>query len=797
MSRFSLRSLLALLFICLSLTACDSREEKETKYINRGNALFEQSEYKKAALEYKNAARINPSSPEVRYRLGLVSEAQKDLRNAFMSFLAAEQQDPHFIPALLKLSEYYLAAEQSEQVQKRLNTIFAIDPSNAQAHALRAALLLRDKNFVDSEKESNLALAKDSANVMAFSTLAKNYELQDQKEKAEKIIEEAIAKNPKELSLLILKTLFYAHENNLEKLAESYQAIFKLSPDAIGFRNDLAHIYAKVGRSEDGEKVLREGISARPENENMKHALVDFLNETKGLDAAESEILKAQQADPKNNTFAFWLVDLYIKHDEPDRAMAVLKALITKDQANETDLTTAQTSLARIHYLKGEKQDVKTLIDAVLEKKPDNADALLMRAHLAFERGDYENAVTDLRLIVRDNPRAINAQDLLAETLQAQGRIDLAIDTLNQLISLDPSNVKAQVRLAQLYNMHGESKRALDLMRLITESRPDFAIGWESLARIALDAKEWDTAAKAIDKLAAIKGQDLTATFLKARTASLKERPEEALALYKKVVLADPSAPMAEYALAALCEAARTPDQLKNVIAFMGTLQPQTAYSLTLLGETNLTLRHLDEAASWFDQAIAKAPAFQSPYISRARLFMAKNQSEEALAVLRKAVEQQPSDLRAPMMIADILGSQKKYDESIKGYEDILKRNPKADIAANNMAQLIADAQTDDSSAMEKARVAAERFISSTNPLFLDTLAWVYFRQDNLTQAQAVMDRVMTFGDKLPAQIHYHNGAILLKIGKTAEAKAELQKALADKKDYSGRGEAETLLKGL
>ena len=45
-------------------------EEKETKYLRRGNTLFQQGEYEKARLEYKNAARIMPTDAEVDYRMG-------------------------------------------------------------------------------------------------------------------------------------------------------------------------------------------------------------------------------------------------------------------------------------------------------------------------------------------------------------------------------------------------------------------------------------------------------------------------------------------------------------------------------------------------------------------------------------------------------------------------------------------------------------------------------------------------------------------------------------------------------
>jgi cellulose synthase operon protein C len=85
------RAAASMLALCLALSACDSPEEREAKYIKRGMQLFEQGSYDKARVEFKNAAKISPTDPDVRYRLGLVDEAQGNLRDAFINFVRAEE----------------------------------------------------------------------------------------------------------------------------------------------------------------------------------------------------------------------------------------------------------------------------------------------------------------------------------------------------------------------------------------------------------------------------------------------------------------------------------------------------------------------------------------------------------------------------------------------------------------------------------------------------------------------------------------------------------------------------------
>lgn len=794
----SFRFLFAAFIVLFSLAACDSPEEKEAKYIHRGNALYEQGEYEKARLEYKNASRINPTSAEVRYRLGLVSEALNDLRGAFLSFLSAEEQNPRSIPALLKIAHYYLAAQQDDQAMKRIKTVLEMEPDNAQAHALQASFYLQHGSYADSEKEALFALQKDPKNVVAFIVLIRAYQSLNEPAKAAETIEKAIKENPKELSLYLMKAMFYAASSDLGKVTDAYQGIFVLKPEVPRFRLDLADLYVKAGEKEAALKILREGVEAQPDNEAMYRAFVDFLDKTEGLSAAEEEIRKTLETKPSHSLYKLWLADLYMKHKDSDRAIALLQEMVGADGIGNPDtLETARTSLARLQLARGERELAKKLVDAVLEERPNNAEALFLRARFAFERGDYLNAVNHLRTIVRDDPRSRQALQLLAETLLIQGRLDLAIDTLSQLVSVDPTYMEAQIRLAQFYNLNGETKRALDLLNIVKGSRPDMPVAFESDARIAIGAKEWKRAEESIAKLASFPGQESTATFIEGELSSAKGNLQEAARFYKKAVTAAPRSALAEYGLSALFRSARSPEEVKELVSFIKTLPDETPSSLSVLGECYLRLHNPDEAAAQFDKAIAMSPVDQKPYLHRAQLWARKGKADEALAVLDQAMRVAPGDARAPMLQADILSRIGRYEEAIKTYEAILVQSPKADIAANNMAQLIADSQSEDKEALEKARIAAERFISSDNPLFLDTLAWVYYRLGNVAQAQTIMDRVMTFADKLPAQVFFHRGAILYKNGRLDEAKAALQKALEGNQAYSGRAEAEKLFKSL
>ncbi len=793
--KFSL--VLFFLVFNIALAGCDNPENNAVKYIERGNAQFAQGDYAKARVEYKNAARIKPTDPEVRYRLGLVDEAQGDFQNAFANFLRAEQQNAQYVPAKLKLAQYFLAGEQYDQSQERLNAAFVIEPDNAEAHALLGALLLRKKDFAGTEKAALFALDKDPANITAVSVLTGLYSAQGDEAKAGEALEKGIARNPKDVSLLLLKAALYEKSMNLPKIVESYQAIFALKPAETLYRANMAAIYTKAGKLDDAEATLRAGIATQPESWPMKRLLVAFLSDNRGIDNAEKEIKDYMQANPQKDELYFWLADLYIKHNASDRAAALLEQIVSKNQMDDVGLS-ARTSLARLNFVKGNRELAEKLVSAVLEKDSGNREALFVRASMAYDRGYYQSAVTDLRTIIRDDPKAKNAYQLLGEALLLQGRLDLAIDTLNQLMEIDPANLPARVRLAQIVSLRGDTKRALELLSIVTKADPSYPIGWESTARIAIGAKDWTTSESAIQTLDKIEGQHLTALFLQGMMLAENGKTDEAIANYKQVIAPDPKAPLAEHALAALAALHHIQGKSAEVVSYLESLNSDSLFVATLLGESYVKLGKMTEAATQFEKVLAEKATFPEPYINRAKLYVNDNQFDQAIDVLKTAYKTAPTNLVAPMMAADLLEKRGQHKEAVALYDDILARNSGVDIAANNLAQIIADTQYTDAAALEKARQAAERFAGSSNPLMLDTLAWVYFRQGNLHLAQTVMERAMAAaGDNALPQMHYHYGAILMKTGRADLAKTQLQKAVAEGASYPGFEDAKKLLAGL
>ncbi len=531
---------ITLLFVMTSfvLVACDSPEEKTEAYLKRGDAFFEKKKYNKARVEYKNALKLQPTNAALHYQLALAYEALDDMPNAFGSFMTAELQDSTHQPTLLKLAQYYMASKNYEESEKRLDKLVELAPNDSEVHALRAMLFFYLDKPEDSEKEARLALEQDDSNVTASIARAYLYKKQGDASRALTTVNQALEKKPEEFSLLFLKAHLQKAGDDSDGTIQTYKQIFKLKPKEASFRIELALFLIQKERLDEAETVLREGAQALPNNLEIEKELVFFLSNQRGLIAAEKEMQKLTKEAPQEIAYPLWLAEIYSTHKKTDKAMALLKDLIDKKETDEDALEKedfrAHTALAELYLLRNEAKQARRLVDLVLEKKPDNSEALFLRASLFFNERDYQKTVLALRLLIRDVPDDVKALNLLKETLLKQGKPNLALDAVNKIIALDPNNFRAKLQLANFWTRTNEPERALALLEDITKRAPQFAAGWENTAYAALGAKNWEKAQEAIAQLDTLAAEKPLPLILRGELLFAQDKKEAAVLQLQK-----------------------------------------------------------------------------------------------------------------------------------------------------------------------------------------------------------------------------------------------------------------------
>jgi Flp pilus assembly protein TadD len=136
-----------------------------------------------------------------------------------------------------------------------------------------------------------------------------------------------------------------------------------------------------------------------------------------------------------------------------------------------------------------------------------------------------------------------------------------------------------------------------------------------------------------------------------------------------------------------------------------------------------------------------------------------------------------------------------RVDDAVKLYESWADRDPKSQIAANNLAMLLVSYRTDKAS-LDRAQALTAGFTNASNGDLLDTAGWVQFKRGEIPQALAVLRRA---ADLKPQshEVHYHLGMAELRSGQTDRARTDLESALAGSSRFVGEEDARAALAAL
>ena len=130
------------------------------------------------------------------------------------------------------------------------------------------------------------------------------------------------------------------------------------------------------------------------------------------------------------------------------------------------------------------------------------------------------------------------------------------------------------------------------------------------------------------------------------------------------------------------------------------------------MGSIQLATGARDQALESFKMAIEKQPTNVVGYQALANLYGSEKKFDNALTVIRSGLQMQPDSMALRMAMADALEQTHEYEAAISEYEHILSKQPGSMIVANNLASLLSEHRNDKASldrAQASRRVCRKR----------------------------------------------------------------------------------------
>ena len=229
----------------------------------------------------------------------------------------------------------------------------------------------------------------------------------------------------------------------------------------------------------------------------------------------------------------------------------------------------------------------------------------------------------------------------------------------------------------------------------------------------------------------------------------------------------------------------------------MAARYPLNPIPLNAQGNVLTARRDYDRAREAFEKAIALQPLWQPPHNGMARTYVLQGKTDQAIAGLEAVIQENPRNPSAYMTLGHLYEQKNAYAQARQVYRRALQTIPDLWPAANNLAFLISEVGTSPEELDYASELASKALAQQPeNPVVLDTVGWIYYRQGNLPQAIAFIEKAVERNDDSPI-LNYHLATVLYETGRAEEARMRLGKALAQQDDFHGRDDAESLMEKL
>ncbi len=160
--------------------------------------------------------------------------------------------------------------------------------------------------------------------------------------------------------------------------------------------------------------------------------------------------------NPRDTDALSYLAGLYLVGGRTDDAEGAYKRLALLEPTSSMPLT----NLGGLYMNLGRFDEASTTLQQALQLDPSDSLAINNLAGVYYKTGRVDDAIRELDRAIEVNPDDLNSHNNLAGIYYRQERFDKAIEELQRILSLDPSHGVAAANLEEAYKRKREFESA-------------------------------------------------------------------------------------------------------------------------------------------------------------------------------------------------------------------------------------------------------------------------------------------------------------------------------------------------
>lgn len=512
-----------------------------------------------------------------------------------------------------------------------------------------------------------------------------------------------------------------------------------------------AMLQRQKGNIDASFDLLRHCISIDPSKPEAYYFLAQYYTILKDKEKSLQCFKKAAELNPDNETYMETLARAYINNNQFAESIEILEKVVEKD-AVRIDILEL---LAQLYVQVDDKDNAIKTLSRIENIEGKNEQISHMKSEIYREMGNKEASINEMQSLSEQYPYDMSMKARYAQTLFFNEEFDMAMGVIGEIFKEDSTNVFAQQLARDYYFDKGLKEKADSMLYVILNNSKTTTADKVQMLRqeIIFNEQNKRDSTEVIKLFELMMQQPQTDTELALLYVSymdMKKMPREAM---------------------------------HNVVKKVLEIEPDNSSArMHLVGDAWLS-EQFDEVIRLCKDARIYNPEEIKFYYYQGLAYFNKDDFDNALDAFKNGVGaitgesdvEMVSDLY--MLMGDLLFKKEMKAEAYEAYDSCLQWRPDNIACLNNYAYFLSI----DGKHLDKAEEMSRRTIKKEpeNPTYLDTYAWVLFRQKRYAEAKIYIEQALKFDTvDVSADVLEHAGDIYANNGEMEKAMEKWKEAL-------------------
>jgi tetratricopeptide (TPR) repeat protein len=728
-----------LLFLLIAIAAGCTLDPnaRKLKYLQQGDLYSKKGKYPEANISYSRALQIDPRFVEAHYKRAQCLLKQGSWAAAFQELSRTVELQPENWPAQLDLGQLLLAGGKPQEAKDRALLILHSGPKHSDAE-----ILLSDADVALGNLKEALEEAKKAAEIA-----------------------------PDRSSGLVNLGLMQAKAGALGDAEASLKKAQSLDPLSVTPLITLANLYQRARRWADAEKEYQAAISLAPKSTMPRIALAG-LYLAQGQESLAEKVLTDAKQQLSDDPAAYRLLgDYYLSHGENAKAVAEFGAL---SAVHQNDLTVRKTYI-QLLILNKRITESSQLNDALLDKTPQDAEALILKGQIQLQQKKVDESIQSLQRALKYAPGNAMGHYQLGAAFQQKGSTQQAQSEWREAVRLRPNLSEAWRAMGVNALQRGDWRELESIADQLKTIAPRSADGYLYHATARMNQSDASAAEADLNQLLLIAPNSALGYVKLGQLRAAERRLDDAGKMYRQGLARDPHSLEALEGLVDLDLLSKKPAQALRLIQDQLDSNPANAALYLLQGKALLQNKQLEEAEHSMERAVEIDGQNVSALVQLAAVESSLGKFGQSSANYQRAIGVTPNDVRLYVALGSVHESQGDWQQAQTLYQKALAIQPENALAANNLAFIMVEHGESVNVALTLAQTARRGLPNLPNSA--DTLGWAYYHNGAYSVAAPLFEDAVT---KVPENLtyHYHLGLTYQKLNDLARARTEFEKTI-------------------